>query len=282
MQVKVVIGTISFMLVMIIMGVAALLEPARLQETTEAFAGRQIENGAALYQNNCQTCHGVEGKAEQCFDAAGNQIGCAGLPLNYAPLVCGEPSERMVQMGWDGSKQNFIFQTISAGRMGTAMPTWSQDFGGPMEPYQIDQLTAYILNWDHPDLCGDETAVEAVEWPDAVEDLPVEGDPEAGAGLYEITYGCAACHGDPSDPGSATVGPHLGNIANDAATRVDGMSAAQYIYESILNPNAFITPDCPNGPCFEPSAMPANFGDRMSEQDMADLIAYYLTLTGDN
>lgn len=281
MQVKVVIGTIAFMLVMIIMGLVTLLEPARMERTTLAFEGRQIENGAALFQNNCATCHGIEGKAEQCFDAGGEQIGCAGLPLNSAALLCGEPSERMVQLAWSSSKHNLIFQTISAGRPGTLMPTWSQDFGGPMEPHQIEQLTAFVLNWETPELCGEGGPVEAVEWPDSVEDLP-EGDAANGPQLYEVTLGCAACHGNPDEPGSNPVGPWLGNIANVAADRVAGQSAEQYIYESILNPNAFIAPECANDqPCLEPSAMPANFGDRMSLQEMADLIAYYMTLTNE-
>ena len=72
---------------------------------------------------------------------------------------------------------------------------------------------------------------------------------------------------------------NLGNIGNVADTRVDGQSAARYIYESILEPNAFVVSECPNGPCADPSVMQAsNFGGRMAEQDMADLIAYYLTL----
>jgi cytochrome c2 len=282
MQVKVVIGTISFMLVMIILGVATLLEPARLEKTTDAFVGRQIENGATLYHDNCAECHGVEGQAINCVDYGGNEIGCAGIPLNHAPLLCGDPSQRMTQLGWDGSKYDFIFQTVSAGRPGTQMPTWAEAFGGPMEQYQINQLTAFILNWGQdPGLCGDGSPiVEEVEWPETFEDLP-EGDAANGEAQYSA-YACTACHGDPATPGSNAVGPHLGNIGNDAATRVDGESAEQYIYDSILNPDKFIAPDCPNAPCTEPSLMTSSdFGGRMSPQDMADLIAYYMTLTNE-
>ena len=72
----------------------------------------------------------------------------------------------------------------------------------------------------------------------------------------------------------------MGNIANVGAERVEGQSAAQYIYESILVPNAYISPTCANDvPCASPSSMPANFGDRMSLQDMADIVSYYLTLS---
>ena len=280
MQIKVVIGTISFMLAMIILGFATLLEPARLQRTTEAFLGRQIENGAALFQSTCSTCHGVAGKAETCFDAAGEEIACVGLPLNSAALLCGDPSLRMAQMGWENSKHDFIFQTISAGRPGTLMPTWSADFGGPLEQHQIEQLTLFILNWaEDPALCGEDVTIEIVEWPESVDDLP-EGDAANGADLYEgVTPPCMSCHGDPGTPGSNAVGPWLGNIGNEAGDRVEGLSAEQYIYESILEPGNFIASGCPAGDC--PNAMPPTFGNSLSEQEMADLIAYYMTLTNE-
>jgi cytochrome c553 len=183
----------------------------------------------------------------------------------------------MQQMAWTSSMENFIKQTISAGRPGTLMPMWSQSFGGPMEDYQIDQVSNFILNWaDDPALCGD-GAVAAVEWPVAVEDLP-EGDAENGPDIYQLN-GCAVCHGNPEDVNSvATVGPLLGNIGNDAETRVEGMSAEQYVYESILDPNAFIAPDCPNGPCNDPSVMRQDYPNLLSDQDMADLVEYYMTL----
>ncbi len=280
MQIKVVIGTVSFMLVMIILGVAALFEPARLQETTLAFAGREIEKGAVIFQQNCVECHGVEGKALACQTFDGEEIPCKGLPLNHAPLLCEDRSERMLHMNWSSSKANFIKQTISSGRPGTLMPVWSENYGGPMEDYKIEQVTAFILNWaNDPALCG-EGGVVAVEWPENFDELPA-GDASNGPTAYQ-TYGCFACHGDPTgDSSSAAVGPWLGNIGNDAGTRVEGKSAAQYIYESILDPNAFIAPKCPAGPCFEPSAMRMDYPVSMNEQDMADIIEYYLTLTSE-
>jgi mono/diheme cytochrome c family protein len=278
MQIKVVIGTLSFMLVMIILGVAALFEPARLEETADAFAGRQIEKGAQIFYDSCAECHGQDGLAQACTNAAGEEIDCKGIPLNHAPLLCGNPSLRMQQMAWTSSKENFIKQTVSAGRPGTLMPIWSENFGGPMQDYQIDQVTAFVLNWaETPGLCGD-GAVVAVEWPESVVELP-EGDAANGREVFQLN-GCAVCHGDPADVNSvATVGPWLANIGNDAATRVEGMSAEQYIYESVLTPTSFIAPECPTGPCNDPSVMRQDYPNLMSEQDMADLVQYYMTLT---
>jgi mono/diheme cytochrome c family protein len=67
MQVKIIIGTIAFMLTMIIMGFAALREPARMAEYTHIREGRQIEVGAKIYKDQCATCHGDEGRAENLY-----------------------------------------------------------------------------------------------------------------------------------------------------------------------------------------------------------------------
>ena len=64
MQIKVVIGTVAFMLTMMVLGYVTLREPARLEEFTHAEHGRSIEFGAELFAGNCATCHGIEGKAQ--------------------------------------------------------------------------------------------------------------------------------------------------------------------------------------------------------------------------
>lgn len=109
-------------------------------------------------------------------------------------------------------------------------------------------------------------------WPTKVANLP-PGDPENGGHLYQY---CIDCHGDPARLGTNKFAPHLGAIK--VTNRVSGKSPAAYIYESILNPNAYIAPQCPRGPCGTPSAMPS-FGKSMSQQDMADVIAYLLEST---
>lgn len=106
------------------------------------------------------------------------------------------------------------------------------------------------------------------------------GKPERGARLYAGVYGCAACHGDPSVVESNRVGPHLAGIGSAGADRIEGLAADQYIYESILDPGAFIAPECRGGqPCAEPSAMP-EYASLMSLQDVADLLSYLLEQRG--
>lgn len=280
MQVKVIIGTVAFMIAMMVFGYAALREPARLERFTAARSARQIESGAHLYTNNCATCHGVHGKAEECYDSAGNQIGCQGLPLNYAPLLCDDPSLRMDAMNWDGTKEDYVTTTVAAGRTGTVMPVWSEQFGGPMRADQVENVAMFVLNWESEELCS--TPIVTFDWPETVADFQAdypEGDAENGGQLF-VSYGCSGCHGDPDgDASTAAVGPWLGDIAEVGATRIEGYTAEEYVYESILQSSAYIVEECPTGPCSgPPSAMPDNFPLRMGEnpQDMADVLTYLL------
>lgn len=278
MQVKVIIGTVAFMITMMVFGYAALREQARLERFTDARVGRQIEAGAHLYENNCTNCHGVEGKAEECYDSSsGEPIGCIGLPLNYAPMLCGDESQRMAAMNWEGNKFSFIEATLTSGRYGTQMPTWSEQFGGPMRPDQIVDLTHFVLNWETEELCS--APIITYEWQETAEDFYAEfpdGDPTVGEELF-LSYGCSGCHGTMDGSMAANVGPSLIDYPDVGGTRIEGYSAEEYLYESILYPSEFISQECPNGPCGgPPSAMPANFPLRMGEnpQDLRDLMSY--------
>lgn len=280
MQVKIIIGIVAFMISMMVMGYAAIREPARLERFTDARVGRQIEMGADLYDANCATCHGIHGKAEECYDpSSGEPVGCIGLPLDYSPLLCGDPSLRMQAMNWQGSKEAFIRSTLASGRPGTEMPAWSDQFGGPLRNDQIVDLSMFVLNWETEELCS--TPINLYEWPETYEafagEFP-EGDAANGQQLF-LTYGCTGCHGNLEDEGSAAVGPWLGDVAVTGSQNVEGFSSEDYVYQSILEPSAFISPECPTGPCAgPPSTMPDNFPLRMGEnpQDLADLMTFIL------
>lgn len=108
--------------------------------------------------------------------------------------------------------------------------------------------------------------------------LPL-GKAERGARLF-AGAGCAACHGAIELPGSNNVGPHLAAIGSLGSDRIEGVPAAQYIYESIIAPNDFIAPECSNGrPCSEPSAMP-EYASLMTPRDVADLITFLMEQQG--
>ena len=195
---------------MILMGFVALREPARLEETTNAALGRSIENGAATFEANCATCHAEDGLGREggtCYDTAGEEVACIGANLQSPLLVCGSVPLRLESQEWEGTKYDYINATISTGRPWAGMPTWGEDFGGPLSYNHIDDLTNFILNWDNPDNCP-EGGIEVVEWPTSVAELP-EGDIAAGEAAF-TSNGCAGCHGDPAVEGSTSLSPVAG------------------------------------------------------------------------
>lgn len=99
---------------------------------------------------------------------------------------------------------------------------------------------------------------------------PIEGET---AEEVILNSGCAACHAMGALGEAGKVGPDLSNIGAVAAERVPGLSAEEYLRQSILEPNAYIVPDCPNGPCLA-GIMPQNYGTRLTPAQIDLMIAY--------
>jgi len=68
------------------------------------------------------------------------------------------------------------------------------------------------------------------------------------------------------------VGPSQAGLATRAATRVAGMSAADYIHQSIVEPNAHIVEGFAEGLMYQ------NYATDLTEDQINDLVAYTLTL----
>lgn len=103
----------------------------------------------------------------------------------------------------------------------------------------------------------------------------VTGDPARGVAIFQAgvsgTPPCSACHQVTQGGAGFSLGPNLHNIAEQAGTRRAGVSARQYIEDSILRPRDFIVPGFRD-------MMYDGFADHLSAQELADLIAYLLTL----
>lgn len=99
------------------------------------------------------------------------------------------------------------------------------------------------------------------------DNLPA-GDAARGEQIF-LAQPCHTCHTDLS------VGPVLPGdppLAIRAATSKSGYSAELYIYESIVKPNADIVPG------FQKDIMPSDFSEMLTDQELADLIAYLMTM----
>lgn len=94
---------------------------------------------------------------------------------------------------------------------------------------------------------------------------------DAGKGAtVALTNGCGGCHS--TEPGVTMTGPNWSGVADHAANRVPGESPALYIYTSITNPGAYTVPNFPSG------VMPAVYAETIPAADLANLVAYLLTL----
>lgn len=258
--------------VLAIMGIG---EPQRMENFTRSYNSRQIEEGAAIFDNNCDRCHGLQGE------------GVPGLApaLNTPELFDGT---RLQAVGFAGTLEDYLKGVVASGRpvpsAGTdypeRMPTWSEEFGGPLRNDQVENVVAFIMNWEERALAGTQPTpapVEDMMGQDFTIELP-EGDPEAGRALAEGQLGCAACHV------LAEVGPLWEGTDQQAglAARAESRIAAadyqggattpeQYLVESVIRPTAYIVAG------YEQIPMPIDFGQRITLQDMADLLAYMLT-----
>ena len=269
------LGTASVALAIALFAYLGVTEQGRMADFSQAFHARQIENGATMYAGACAPCHGEQGKGSPRAPA-----------LNSADLFNGT---RMQSIGWAGTLEDYLRLTVAAGRPKPSvgfeafperMPTWGQDYGGPLRPDQIQSVVAYIMNWKDRALA--EAPVATLEPADMVgTDFTItlpDGDAERGKALASGPLGCAACHTLASiGPAwaAAEVTPGVGTRAQTRFQQDDYAGEAgspdEYLFESVVHPNAYVVQG------FEPDLMPATYSARMTPQDMADMIAYLFT-----
>jgi mono/diheme cytochrome c family protein len=258
------LGVVLVTVTSVIFIVYGLNEPNRMAREAAQQQAQYIEVGASLFEANCSPCHGLKGE------------GIPGLcpPLNNEEFF----TNRMRQVGYPGSLEDYIISTVSAGRLTStrpdqyagntplgqpAMPAWSEAYGGPLRADQIHDIAQFILNWEA-------TALGEV----VLEELP----PQPGAPGEEATpitrgfqvfneRGCGGCHAI-DGISTGTVGPNLTEVGTIAASRVPDLSAEEYLRQSVLEPNAYVVEG------FQPNIMPQNFDELISPEQLDDLVAF--------
>jgi hypothetical protein len=96
--------------------------------------------------------------------------------------------------------------------------------------------------------------------------LLANADTQRGEALIQEKYECHVCH----IQGAGKIAPDFAGIALRAETTHSPLQPAAYIYESIVYPKAHQIEGFSG-------AMPINYGSRLSEQELGDMIAYLLT-----
>jgi mono/diheme cytochrome c family protein len=145
------------------------------------------------------------------------------------------------------------------------MPAWSDQYGGPLRPDQIQSIATFVMNWEATAKEG--VVIEALPTPTpSAEDL---ADPVARGRRVYLDEGCGGCHTS-EGLSAGVVGPNQTNIGSVAETRIPGMSAEDYIRESILDPSAYIVEG------YQDNIMPKNYDELIEADQLDDLVAFLL------
>jgi mono/diheme cytochrome c family protein len=255
----------------------ATLVPA-IQVAAEAEEQPPVETasaalGAPLYLLHCTRCHGVQGEG---VDA---------------------PPVRNSQFIQAGDDQN-VFDTIANGRPGTEMPGWLRINGGPLTDAQIGDVVGYLHTLQEVAALPPATPIPPEPTPapppanaptpePARPSLP--GDPGPAVSLSgDVAKGeggfgdfCALCHGPEGREGVGLPNPGSDDGIVPELDPIDPTIANPDPKVFATNLDLFLEHgSVPEGPA--PWLMMPSFGDSqmLTEQEIADLIAYVMNLNG--
>jgi mono/diheme cytochrome c family protein len=119
-----------FLSMILTAGIAALLtfywllEPHRVKVEAEKMRVRSAEKGKLLYINHCARCHGETGGPRKGIRAIHSK--------NYLEAV----------------DDTILYKIIERGIPRTGMDALGDKEGGPLNPEQINQLVAFVRNWE--------------------------------------------------------------------------------------------------------------------------------------
>lgn len=136
---------------------------------------------------------------------------------------------------------------------------------------RISGVESYELEGETYEFVTEDAAASADESDEEVVRTPQEL--YASTAMDPTAMNCAACHNiNENQTGSnrGGAGPHQGNLHETAANRVEGLSAEEYVYNSIVNPGDYIVDGYADG------VMPRNFAELMSEEEIRGLAAWML------
>ncbi len=274
-QFKILVGILFTIATIVVLAIYGFAEDSRMRTYQANFAGRSIQAGGDYFERYCIACHGERGEG----------IVGKGPPLNRTDLLDLKNTPYLKAIAWNGTTADFIKNTIAAGRPQYSkyyenegytqhMPTWSQDYGGPLRPDQVDALTDYVLNWAPGEYGPIVAIVTPTPGPTATPIPPGEflkaipfpvtetgpGDAILSEGKAVYDKNCAACHGT----GLAGDGPGAQGTAKPPRNFTDCTAMRQF--PLITHHDAVVNGRVQTG-------MPA-WGKRLSNEDIWKVIMY--------
>lgn len=274
------------------------LEDKRMQAQADNWQGRSVEKGAELFYNNCRPCHGEDGK---------------GLP-GVAPALHSRYffTQRLVDVGFTGTMNDYIGSTVAGGRPSKAvrqwaqmMPTWSNKYGGPLRDDQVRHIVNFVMNWK-------EDALQQSWEPGAENHDPyqpfLDAPSKAPVGTITYTIGTPASMltgtltmtdtGGAGGAAAAPVGPRPPQVLFQAMA-CGGCHKLGTTYVGAVGPNLNELPDVAGTrvagqdaetyvytsitepaaftvPNFPAGVMPPDFKTKMSEEEIRGLVKWLL------
>ena len=143
-------------------------------------------------------------------------------------------------------------------------------------PFSIILLSIFLLC-----ACGSDSAQPEATLP--VE--PVEQEQAVDMTTVIEKGGCGACHVIPGVASAVgAIGPDLSEMGPVAQAHLqsgeysgEAALVEDFIFESLVSPDAFIPTDCPGGDC-QAGLMPSNFSEVLTEQEIETITTYLASL----
>ncbi|MCS6847263.1 MAG: c-type cytochrome [Anaerolineae bacterium] len=303
--VRILTGLISMLILLSVCTFIGLADRTRLNVRATEFDARSIEAGAKVYFDQCARCHGPNGEGVEGLGpalASEQFVGRIELvrdDMQMQSIKVVQPSERIKQIGWSGTLEDYIIAVTEAGIpiktsnvWDVTHPTFSERLGGPLRGDQIRNVASFIVNYGLNPLPNDQALLPPAPGEGMAPrptPVPLTAEQEAGKQVY-LAKGCAACHAIRGVGAQGALGPNLTRIGSVAEERIASESyktnlkdqppattAAEYIRQSILHPNAYIVAQCPQGPC-QAGLMPQNYEQQLTPEELNNLVDYLSSL----
>ncbi len=170
-----------------------------------------------------------------------------------------------------------VYISLTPDGHGSFSGTWKpfavfrSDLGVPYSPIDVTvgaEGALYIAEWSSSTVFR-VTYSEADATPESTQSPEVLGETIFRSGINDAPA-CITCHS--LDPSNNLTAPSLVGLASRAASRVPGLSADDYVHQSITTPDAFIVPGYSGG------IMYPNYAQQLTPEQIDALAAYVLSL----
>jgi ferredoxin/mono/diheme cytochrome c family protein len=141
----------------------------------------------------------------------------------------------------------------------------------PAEPGETSVFVELVEGSDRTVVYDDVAMLETGRRLTIIVDDEQNIDARRGEQVFSSSHaGCSVCHS--VTPGVELVGPNLSGVGLVAGSRVPGLTAEEYLRQSILDPDAYVVDGFPSGQMLD------NYGETLTEEDIDALVAYLITL----